>query len=93
MNNKKRPVVSDTTLTRRYSHRIIVNDNDEQIASLDDCVDDIILSIASYLTSCELFNFALTCKRFGARSTEKVRDEKDDVSGNNVFLSGVLQVQ
>jgi len=95
-NNRKRPAtVSDNTLTRRYSRRINTNDNDEQIASLDDCVDDIILSIASYLTSCELFNFALTCKRFGARSTEsKVRDKEDDAgeTNDNAILSNGLRV-
>jgi len=64
-NSKKRPAVSDNTLTRRYSRRINANNNVD--ACLDDCVDDIILSIASYLTSCELLKLALTCKRFGAR--------------------------
>jgi len=79
-NNKKRPAVSDTTLTRRYSRRINANNNVE--ASLDDCVDDIILSIASYLTSCELFSFALTCKRFGARtmvSTNEDEQQEEDI--------------
>ena len=91
MNNIKHPAVSDTTLTRRYSRRISANNNVEQIASLDACVDDIILSIASYLTSCELLNFALTCKRFGARSTasadEEDEQQEDDISESNVILS------
>ena len=91
MNNKKCPAVSDN-LTRRYSRRINNNNNVEQIASLDDCVDDIILSIASYLTSCELFNLALTCKRFGARTTASANEEdedeqQDDISESNVILS------
>ena len=89
MNNKKRPAVSDTTLTRRYSRRISANNNAED--SLDACVDDIILSIASYLTSCELFNLALTCKRFGARSTVSASEEdkqQDNISSEiNTILS------
>ena len=91
MNNKKRPAVSETTtLIRRYSRRISSNNNVEQIASLDACVDDIILSIASYLTSCELFNFALTCKRFGARSTVSIEDEQQD--GDDIIeTNGILQ--
>ena len=88
MNNKKRPAVSDNTLTRRYSRRINANNNAE--ASLDDCVDDIILSIASYLTSCELFSFALTCKRFGARrstvSTNEDDKQHDEISETNGIL-------
>jgi len=88
MNNKKRPAVSDT-LTRRYSRRINTNNNVEQIASLDACVDDIILSIASYLTSCELFNFALTCKRFGARSVSADDDnERQDTCTNAIISNG-----
>ena len=88
MNNKKRPAISDNTLTRRYSRRINNNNNVEQIASLDACVDDIILSIASYLTSCELLNLALTCKRFGARSTVSTKDDKqqDEISETNAVL-------
>ena len=94
MNNKKRPAVSDNTLTRRYSRRINNNNNVEQIASLDDYVDDIILSIASYLTSCELFNFALTCKRFGAREgTTKENDiQQNDINESNTILSNGSRV-
>jgi len=85
MNNKKRPAVSDTaTLTRRYSRRIA---NNNVKASLDDCVDGIILSIASYLTSYELFSFALTCKRFGARSTVSAASEEQvEISETNTVL-------
>jgi len=91
-NNRKRPAVSDSTLTRRYSRRIVANNNVD--ACLDDCVDDIILSIASYLTSYELLKLALTCKRFGARSTEKVRDKQDDAgeTKDNAILSNGLRV-
>jgi len=91
-NNKKRPAVSDTTLTRRYSRRINANNNAE--ASLDDCVDDIILSIASYLTSCELSNFALTCKRFGARKGTAKEDDiqQNDVNKSNIILSNGSRV-
>ena len=88
MNNKKRPAVSDNTLTRR-SRRISDNNNNVE-ASLDACVDDIILSIASYLTSCELLKLALTCKRFGARSTvsanEEAEQQEDDINETNAVL-------
>ena len=90
MNNKKRPAVSDNTLTRRYSRRINANNNAE--ASLDDCVDDIILSIASYLTSCELFSFALTCKRFGARRSTVSADDDEQQDGDDIIeTNGILQ--
>ena len=90
MNNKKRPAVSDNILTRRYSRRINANNNAE--ASLDDCVDDIILSIASYLTSCELFSFALTCKRFGARRSTVSANEDEQQDGDDIIeTSGILQ--
>ena len=90
MNNRKHPAVSDTTLTRRYSRRINTNNKVEQIASLDACVDDIILSIASYLTSCELLKLALTCKRFGARITASADDdnERQDTCTNAIISDG-----
>ena len=60
----------------------------EQIACLDDCVDDIILSIASYLTSCELLKLALTCKRFGARAMVSAAPEEQvvEISETNTVL-------
>jgi len=86
MNNKKRPAISDSTLAHRYSRRINANNNFE--ASLDDCADDIILSIASYLTSCELLKLALTCKRFGARKGTAKEDDiqQDEISETNAVL-------
>ena len=94
MNNcRKHAVVSDSTLTRHYSRRSIsANNNVEQIASLDACVDDIILSIASYLTSCELFSFALTCKRFGARRSTVSADDDEQQDGDDIIeTNGILQ--